>query len=121
MLLEVDVCVAGATTDGRINGSLSFILVAGRVNLEETFSFDTLKVVPLSLDREHEMFLLADVSEDFDVALDSSLLSFTLVNSVVAISTSLGREMAVCEGARLCSMPFHVYSSFNFGGLLSLQ
>lgn len=121
MLLEVDVCVAGATTDGRINGSLSIVLEAGRVDLEATLSFETLIVVPLSLDEEYKLFLPIDVSDDFDVVLDSSLLSFTLVNSAAAISTSLVRETAVCEGARLCSIPFHVYSSFNFGGLLSLQ
>ena len=121
IVLFDDVCVAGGTTEGRIKGSLSLVLVTGREDLEPAFSFETLEEAPFSLVDECKQFLLSDASVDFEVVLDFPLLSFPFLNSSDAISTSVAKQTAVCDGARLFSMSCHIYSSFNFGGRPSLQ
>lgn len=120
MFLEVDVCVVGVITDGRINGSLLIVLEVGREDLEVILFFEIFIVVFLFLDEEYKLFLLIDVFDDFDVVLDLLLFFFILVNFVVVILISFVRETVVCEGVRLCLILFYVYFNFNFGGFLSL-
>ena len=121
IVLFVDVCVAGGTTEGRMKGSLSLVLATGRDDLDPVFSFETLEEAPFSLVAECKQFLLCDASVDFEVVFGFPLLSFPFLNSCDAISTSVVKQTAVCDGARLFSMSCHVYSSFNFGGRPSLQ
>ena len=111
-----DVCAVVVTTDGRINGSLWFVLVVGPFALDPPFSFGVTSLSPGC-----ELLLVDAELVSFEAALETLLLSFVLVNSTVATSTSFDSETATCEGARLSSMSRHVYSSFNFGGLPSLQ